>query len=66
MSPEGLKPLPNLPDNASLDQWADEAIKLGHNETVIRIVKLIGEGQIPIGEGLRAASAVYHQNTGEK
>jgi hypothetical protein len=61
MSSKDLKPLPNLPNDASLDQWAEEAIKLGHNETVVRIVKLIGEGQVPIGEGLTAAAAVYHQ-----
>ncbi|MBD0343329.1 MAG: hypothetical protein ICV63_00540 [Coleofasciculus sp. Co-bin14] len=55
--PEHL-PLPNLPDNATLDQWAEEAIRLGHNEAVIRIVQLVGEGKITIGDGFTAAMAV--------
>lgn len=33
-------PLPNLPDDATLSQWAEAAIELGHNEGIVQIVKL--------------------------
>lgn len=58
-------PLPNLPDNATLDQWAEEAIKLGHDKAVVRIMVLVGEGKIAIGDGFTAALAVKEKRQRE-
>lgn len=60
-------PLPNLPDDATLSQWAEAAIELGHNEGIVQIVKLAAEGTISLGDCMTAAGAIRDRlNLGEK